>query len=73
MHPRDFDVGLDEESIEHPRRRIAAGETLTFDKPPSLRLTWRDKRHHGAFFKSLGDPLFDTATPTDPLRHARAY
>ena len=30
-HPRDFDVGLDESSIEHLRQRIAAGETLTFE------------------------------------------
>jgi PAS domain S-box-containing protein len=31
MHPRNFDVGLDEESIERLRQRIAAGETLTFE------------------------------------------
>ena len=31
MHPRDFDVGLDEASIERLRQRIAAGETLTFE------------------------------------------
>ena len=31
MHPRDFDAGLDESSIERLRQRIAAGETLTFE------------------------------------------
>ena len=31
MHPRDFDVGLDEASIKRLRQRIAAGETLTFE------------------------------------------
>jgi len=31
MHPRDFDVGLDEASIERLRQRIAAGEILTFE------------------------------------------
>ena len=30
-HPRDFDAGLDERSIERLRQRIAAGETLTFE------------------------------------------
>ena len=30
-HPRDFDAGLDESSIERLRQRIAAGETLTFE------------------------------------------
>jgi PAS domain S-box-containing protein len=31
MHPRDFDVGLDEASIERLRQRIASEETLTFE------------------------------------------
>ena len=31
MHPRDFDVGLDEASIELLRRRVIAGEILTFE------------------------------------------
>jgi len=31
MHPRDFDVGLDEASIEQLRRRISAGQTSTFE------------------------------------------
>ena len=31
MHPRDFDSGLDEASIQHLRQRIAAGETVTFE------------------------------------------
>ena len=31
MHPRDFDVGLGEASIERLRQRIAAGEILTFE------------------------------------------
>jgi PAS domain S-box-containing protein len=31
MHPRDFDSGLDEQSIQDLRRRIAAGETVTFE------------------------------------------
>jgi PAS domain S-box-containing protein len=31
MHPRDFDSGLDEASIQRLRQRIAAGETVTFE------------------------------------------
>ena len=31
MHPRDFDVGLDEVSIKRLNQQIAAGETLTFE------------------------------------------
>jgi PAS domain S-box-containing protein len=31
LYPRDFDVGLDEASIERLRQRIAAGEILTFE------------------------------------------
>ena len=31
MHPRDFDSGLDEASIQHLRERIAAGEAVTFE------------------------------------------
>jgi PAS domain S-box-containing protein len=31
MHPREFDVGLDEAAIERLMHRIAAGETLTFE------------------------------------------
>ena len=31
MHPRDFDVGLDESGIERLRERVAAGEMLTFE------------------------------------------
>ena len=31
MHPREFDVGLDEASMRGLRRRITAGETLTFE------------------------------------------
>jgi PAS domain S-box-containing protein len=31
MHPRDFDVGLNETSIKRLNQRIAAGETLTFE------------------------------------------
>ena len=34
MHPRDFDVGLDEASIKRLGKRIAAGERLTFETPP---------------------------------------
>ena len=30
-HPRDFDVGLDEASIEHLRQRVASGEMVTFE------------------------------------------
>jgi PAS domain S-box-containing protein len=31
MHPRIFDVGLDDASIERLRQRVVAGETLTFE------------------------------------------
>ena len=31
MHPRDFDVGLNETSVKRLNQRIAAGETLTFE------------------------------------------
>jgi PAS domain S-box-containing protein len=31
LYPRDFDVGLDEASIERLRQRIATGEILTFE------------------------------------------
>ena len=31
MHPRDFDFGLDEPTIQQLRQRIAAGETVTFE------------------------------------------
>ena len=31
MHPRNFDSGLDEASIQRLRQRIAAGETVTFE------------------------------------------
>jgi len=31
MHPRDFDSGLDEASIQRLRQRIAAGERVTFE------------------------------------------
>ena len=31
MHPRDFDVGLDEAAIERLRQRVNAGEILTFE------------------------------------------
>jgi PAS domain S-box-containing protein len=31
MHPRDFDSGLDEASIQRLRQRIFAGETVTFE------------------------------------------
>jgi PAS domain S-box-containing protein len=31
MHPRDFDVGLDEIGIERLMQRVAAGEMLTFE------------------------------------------
>jgi PAS domain S-box-containing protein len=31
MHPRNFDSGLDEASIQRVRQRIAAGETVTFE------------------------------------------
>ncbi|MFY9697807.1 MAG: PAS domain S-box protein [Rhodoplanes sp.] len=31
MHPRDFDAGLDEPSLEQLRQRLNAGETLTFE------------------------------------------
>ena len=31
MHPHEFDVGLDESSMQLLRRRIIAGETLTFE------------------------------------------
>ncbi|MGA7451672.1 MAG: PAS domain S-box protein, partial [Rhodoplanes sp.] len=31
MHPRDFDAGLDEPSLEQVRQRLNAGETLTFE------------------------------------------
>ena len=31
MHPRDFDSGLDEATIQQLRQRIAAGETVTFE------------------------------------------
>jgi PAS domain S-box-containing protein len=31
MHPRDFDSGLDEASIQHLRQRIVGGETVTFE------------------------------------------
>ena len=31
MHPRDFDSGLDEPTIQQLRQRIAAGETVTFE------------------------------------------
>ncbi len=31
MHPRDFDAGLDEASIQQLRHRIAAGETVAFE------------------------------------------
>ncbi len=42
MHPRDFDVGLDEASIERLRQRIAAAEILTFET--------RHRRKDGAVF-----------------------
>ena len=42
MHPRDFDSGLDEASIQHLRQRIAAGETVTFET--------RHKRKDGTSF-----------------------
>ena len=38
MHPRDFDAGLDESSIERLRQRIAAGETLTFELATGARM-----------------------------------
>ena len=31
MHPRDFDAGLDEASIERMRRLIGSGEVTTFE------------------------------------------
>ncbi len=31
MHPRDFDVGLNETSVKRLNQRITAGETLTFE------------------------------------------
>ena len=31
MHPRDFDVGMDEATIKRASRRVAAGETLTVE------------------------------------------
>ena len=31
MHPRDFDSGLDEESLQGLRERILAGQTVTFE------------------------------------------
>ena len=31
MHPRDFDVGLDERSLERLRQRIVTGEPVTFE------------------------------------------
>lgn len=42
MHPRVFDVGLDEASMQGLRQRIAAGETLTFET--------RHRRKDGAVF-----------------------
>ena len=38
MHPRDFDAGLDESSIERLRQRIAAGETLTLELATGARM-----------------------------------
>jgi PAS domain S-box-containing protein len=42
MHPRNFDSGLDEASIQRLRQRIAAGETVTFET--------RHQRKDGASF-----------------------
>jgi PAS domain S-box-containing protein len=41
-HPSDFDVALDEASIERLRQRMLAGETVTFET--------RHKRKDGTFF-----------------------
>jgi PAS domain S-box-containing protein len=41
-HPRIFDVGLDEASVERLRQRAIAGETLTFET--------RHRRKDGTFF-----------------------
>ena len=53
MHPRDFDVGLDEASIERLRQRIAAEETLTFET--------RHRRKDGVSF-----PVEISATQFEP-------
>ena len=42
MHPREFDVGLDEALIERLRRRISAGEAATFET--------RHRRKDGSLF-----------------------
>ena len=55
MHPRDFDVGLDEASIERLRQRIAAEETLTFET--------RHRRKDGRSF-----PVEISATQFEPAR-----
>jgi len=41
-HRSDFDVDLDEDSIQHLKRRIAAGETVTFET--------RHRRKDGTYF-----------------------
>ena len=52
MHPRDFDVGLDEASIERLRQRIAAEATLTFDT--------RHRRKDGVSFPvEISAPQFE--------------
>jgi len=53
MHPRDFDVGLDEASIERLRQRIAAEETSTFET--------RHRRKDGRSF-----PVEISATQFEP-------
>jgi len=53
MHPRDFDVGLDEASIERLRQRIAAEETLIFET--------RHRRKDGRSF-----PVEISATQFEP-------
>ena len=69
MHPRDFDAGLDEASIERMRRLIGSGEVTTFET--------RHRRKNGtAFPVEIRAAKFKQGGQSTPLdlgaRHQRA-
>ena len=69
MHPREFDVGLDEASIAQLGERVGAGETMTFETRPSAqgrnRVSGRDPRPHIPAGRS-------STSPGARARHQRA-
>ena len=82
MHPRDFDVGLDEPSIDHLAQRAEAGEVITFETrhrrkdgstfPVEIR-SGTFRQGGKLFYLALARDITERKLAEESLRQSQAY